>query len=888
MTLAPGSRLGPYEISGSIGAGGMGEVYRARDTRLDRNVAIKVLPSDFAGRADLRARFDREARTISQLSHPNICTLFDVGHENGVDYLVMELLEGETLAERLDKGPLPVADVLRYGAEIADALARAHRQGITHRDLKPGNVMLTKSGAKLLDFGLAKTFIAIRSTAAQNDATQQRPLTAEGTILGTFQYMAPEQLAGEEADARSDIFALGGVLYEMATGARAFSGKTRTSLVANILGVQPRPISELQPLTPPALEHLIQRCLAKDPDERWQSAADVAEELKWMRTQSSDSTAAGRVVPRTKHPRERVAWLIAALAVITAAALLVALQRARSTRPLQTYSSITPPAGASMAFGAEASGALAISPDSRYVTYTGSDASGVFSIWVRDMRTGNVRALPGTEGATYPFWSPDSRQLGFFLNKKLKTISAEGGATVDICDVNEPRGGSWSPDGVIVFTPHWRDPIYSVAATGGKPVAVTKVDPGRNETTHRWPTFLPDGKHFLFFAGSHTAETTSGDNAIYVGSIDGGEPRLLLRARSNVAYAAGRLLFLQGQKLVAQPFDAETLQLSGEAATIAEGVRYEKGFFCGVFAASDTLLAYQMGGMETKTQINWLNRKGETIGSLAPPGLFFDVSISPDGKTIALSIGDPSDIWLFDAARGVRNRFTFDAWQEDGAVWSPDSKTLLYWRDRDIQVDILRKSIGSAETVFLGDKDLHEKPLDWSRDGRFIVVAKSATSGSGAADLWVHPTDPTAKPFPFLVSPFNEQDARISPDGNLMAYVSDESGRNEVFVVSFPAAAERVLVSSAGGQAPRWRADGRELFFVSPGGEFLSVPITASTPSLQVGSAVSLFRAPVAFSPQPYYAVTGDGERFLINVRQDEGDEPVTLVSSWTALLTEK
>jgi len=886
MEVTVGKRLGPYEIVSRIGAGGMGEVWRARDTRLDRSVAIKVLSTDFAGQADLRARFDREARTISQLNHPNICTLYDVGHEDGIDYLVMELLEGETLADRLVKGPMPVAEVFRYGAQISDALARAHRQGITHRDLKPGNVMLTKSGAKLLDFGLAKTLAAANPSSAPEDATQHKPLTQEGTVLGTFQYMAPEQLAGEAADARTDIFSLGAVLYEMATGTPAFSGKNRTSLIANILGVNPRPISELQPLTPPALERLIQRCLAKDPDDRWQSAADVAEEMKWLGQSgvSGISTSGTRVNARRG---DRTAWVVAAIATAAAIGFFVASQMARRVVPPPIFSTLAPAVGNEMWFGGPTGGALTISPDSRYMTYVGTGADGIGRIWVRDLRSRDVRALAGTENGEYPFWSPDSRHLGFFVNRKLKKIPVEGGASVEICDVYEPRGGSWGRDGVIVLAPHWRGPISRVSATGGKPVEVTKLDPSRNETTHRWPSFLPDGKHFLYFVGSHTADTTSGDNAIWIGSTEGGEPRLLLRARSNVTFAAGHLLFLLEQRLVAQRFDPDSFELEGDAVTLAEGVRYEKGFFRAVFAASETMLMYQIGGMESKVLTSWINRKGETIGSLADSDLNRGVSIAPNGKMTAVVVGDPGDIWLYDLVRGTPSRFTFDPWQEMDVVWSPDSKTLLYWSDRDTQLDIFRKSIGSPETLWLGDKSVDEVPLDWSTDGRFILVAKTKVGGREGSDLWIHPDVSGEKAVPFKASPFHESDGRFSPDGKLIAYVSDESGRNEIYVASFPEPTETLLISSKGGVAPRWRGDGRELYFIAGSDEILSVPIVSSLP-LATGPPTSLFRAPIAFEPNAYYDVTADGEKFLIVQPEVIDEEPLTLVANWTSVLKQK
>ena len=886
-----GARLGPYEISGPLGAGGMGEVYRARDTRLDRSVAIKVLPSALSSHPELRARFQREAKAISQLNHPNICTLYDVGHHEGTDYLVMELLEGESLADRLARGPLPVIDVLRYGAQIAEALGVAHRQGITHRDLKPGNVMLTKGGAKLLDFGLAKAARAVIASSPDAETFQvaegDRPLTGRGTILGTFQYMAPEQLEGLEADARTDIFALGSVLYEMVTGTRAFDGKTRTSVIAAIVDRDPPPITAVQPLSPRGLEDVIRTCLSKDPDDRWQSALDVAMQLRRI---GSAAVEPADPVRLSRHTRR--GWWVAGGALLALLGLLalVALipgfaepDRAGVSVPI--YGTIPPPPGSELVFSGPGAGVLTISPDGKWMTMEAMMDGGDWRLWLRRVDTGEVRTLPGTEGAEYPFWSPDSRQIGFFSNRKLKIMSVEGGAAVEICDVNEPRGGSWGTGGVILFTPHWRDPIYRVAATGGKPEAVTKFDSTRNETTHRWPLFLPDGRHFLYFAGSHTAEATSGDNAVYLASLDDLTPRLLLRARSNVVYAGGHLLFLRGQKLVAQRFDVDSLKLEGEAVSLADGVRYERGFFQGVFAASENLLVYQAGGTESKSQLNWISRAGEKLAAATGPDVYFDVSIAPNGRVAATAIGDPADLWLFDLERGSRSRFTFEAWQELSPRWSPDSSTLLFWTDRNVQVDTLTKDVGSnTETLLLSDPTLHEQPLDWSRDGRYIAVSKAPADNGSSRDIWIHPTEGGGQPYLYAGSPFAEGDARFSPDGSKLAFVTNETGRDEVYVDDFPRPGRRVLVSSAGGLSPRWRADGRELYYVAPNGAMMAVSIPSLEP-FEAGVPQELFRAPIVFAPDPYYDVTGDGQRFLLNQPEEGEEEPLTLVVNWRGLL---
>lgn len=881
MSFTAGSRLGPYEIVAPIGAGGMGEVFRARDTRLDRSVAIKVLPSHLSSDPQLRERFDREARAISALNHPNICTLHDVGQQNGISYIVMELLEGESLADRLARGPLAIPETLEYGAQIAAGLDKAHRHGVVHRDLKPANVVITKSGAKLLDFGLAK--MAASAFVMDAPTEQQKPLTAEGTILGTFQYMAPEQLEGLEADARTDIFSFGAVLYEMVTGRRAFEGKTKTSLIAAIVDRDPPPVTSVQPFSPPALERLIRTCLAKDPEERWQSARDVLLQLRAIASSSAEAAVA--IPARGRWRRERIAWLVAAVAATATIAAFVVTRRAPAPPAQPFYASLAPPSGSEFLLSGPHTGAITISPDSRLMTFVAPAEDGIQRLWVRELHSGRSHALAGTERAQYPFWSPDSRQIGFFVNRKLRTISAEGGPSVDVCTVREPRGGTWGPDGTILFTPHWRDPIFKVAATGGEPVAVTTVNAARNETTHRWPLFLPDGRHFLYFAGSHTSAETSGDNAIYLGSLDGGEPRLLLRARSNVAYAAGYLLFLREQKLVAQKFDTESLQILGQPIPIADGVRYEKGFFQAVFAASDSVLIYQTGGSETRSVLNWVDRAGENIGTLAPANIYFDLEISPDGRSAAVAVGDPSDIWIFDLGRGVRSRLTSDPWGENSVLWAPDSKSVLYDNDRNVQADVFRQTVGPApETVVLADPDVHEKPLDFSRDGRFMVVSHARADATSGSDLWIHPTAPAAKPFAYVATPFEEWDARLSPDSSFVAYVSNESGRDEVYVATFPEPAGKWVISTEGGSAPRWRGDGRELFYVAPNGAIVSVPIVSDEP-FTAGTAKTLFRIPIFFGPEASYDVTADGQRFLVSQPEPKQEEPVTVVVNWTSRL---
>jgi eukaryotic-like serine/threonine-protein kinase len=875
-TIPSGTHLGPYRIDSLVGHGGMGEVYRGLDTRLSRPVAIKVLPERLSALPHVRDRFAREARSISHLSHPNICALHDVGSHEGIDYLVMELLEGESLAERLVRGSLPLPEVLRYGAQIAEALAFAHRAGVVHRDVKPGNIVITKGGAKLLDFGLAKTAAA---TFTQDAPTEQyeQPLTAEGSVLGTLQYMAPEQLAGEEADARTDIFALGLVLYEMTTGKRAFDGKSRTSLVSAIVAGEPSAISQIQPLTPKPIEQVIATCLAKDPDRRWQSAYDVALQLRAVAEGKGYPETGGTSRPR--FPR----WVLAAFTILAlATAILGALAFRRTSVPPQTTlaGSIAPPQGATIQMGGPSPGALTVSPDSRYVTFAATSADDAGSLWIRDMRTGESRMLPGTRFGEYPFWSPDSRQLGFFADGKLKTIPAEGGPTVEICAVKESRGATWGPGGIIVFANHWRGPLYKVSTSGGTPEAVTQLDVPRNETTHRWPQFLPDGKHFLFFAGSHTSQGSSGNNAIYIGSIDGGTPRLLLRTRSNAAFAAGRLLYMRGDDLVAQRFDPDSHALDGEAVRVAEQVSYDPGFFHGAFAASDRLLLYQHGS-PAQSRLVWIKRDGSPDGEASEPETYFGVALAPPsvGNVAAVSIGDPADVWLIDFDRGVRTRITSDPWEENNAIWSPDGKSLLYWNNRNVQNDAYVRAIAaSSETRLAADPSLHERPVDWSSTG--IVVAKAKTEGVVSYDLWLYPVGTSGAPRTLIASPFDEWDGRISPDGAMITWVSDESGRDEIYLAPLTRPLERLQVSNAGGVAPRWRADSKEIFYVAADASIVSVPVLASNP-VRAGSATPLFKTSIVWALEPFYDAAPDGQRFLVNRLDVKPIEPMTFVAEW-------
>jgi Tol biopolymer transport system component len=867
MQVTVGSRLGPYEIVAPIGAGGMGEVYKARDTRLDRSVAIKILPAAFADNAQLKMRFEREAKTISQLTHPNICTLYDVGNEGGVEYLVMELLDGDTLADRLARGPLPMRDVLRYGREIAAALDRAHRAGVVHRDLKPGNVMITKSGAKLLDFGLAK---GGSIEISPDGATQQKSLTQEGTILGTFQYMAPEQLEGIEADARTDIFALGAVLYEMSTGRRAFDGKTKTSLIAAIVGSEPKPIRDLQPLTPAAFEHVIAKCLAKDPEQRWQSASDVASELEWIGGATSTEGSAAHKARRDGRRLGMIAVVILALLLSGAA---VASWRFFRLSPAEVpmVMSLTVPAQDGDLFGQ-----AAFSPDGTAIALivesAGSAAGGksARTLWIRQLDRLQPRELPGTEGALHPFWSPDGKSVGFFAQGKLKRIATAGGPPQIICDAPLAWGGAWNRDGVIIFCSQGVGPLFRVDANGGTPRPLTKLSP--REEAHRWPVFLPDGDHFIFQGDAYHTE----DHHIKVGSLRDGSSRDLFQGVTNAIYVEpGELLFVRSGALLAQAFDAKTLALGGEPRVIAEKVVESDDNHCYEFTASSNgRLIYRSG--RTESQLTWLDRFGRVAGTVGDAHrLGTSFRLSPDQQRVIVdetdADGRADDVWIFSVSRPLATRFTFDPAGEFGGLWSADGSKVVFTSMRSGMGDLYEADAGTPTNVkritSLSDQ---LGPTSWTRDGAWILADRFLKAD---IDIWMFPLA-GGEAHPYLSTPFTEESAELSPDNSLVAYTADESGHNEVYVEHFPTHAGRRQVSAAGGTLPRWRSDGKELFYISRGRSLMSVDMTSET-----ATPIALFQLPGAS-----YDVTRDGQRFLVDKPLDDNyRSPLTFVSNWRA-----
>jgi serine/threonine protein kinase/Tol biopolymer transport system component len=874
MTLATGSRLGPYEIVSPIGAGGMGEVFLARDTRLERSVAIKILSREFATSPQLLQRFDREAKSISQLNHPHICTLYDVGQEGDIRFLVMEMLEGESLADRLGKGALPVTEVVKFGAQIADALDRAHRSGIVHRDLKPGNVMITKGGAKLLDFGLAKPN-PMMATASGSMVTQQKPLTQEGTIVGTFQYMAPEQLEGLEADSRTDIFALGVLLYEMATGRRAFEGRTRTSLIAAIVGSQPPPLSQVQPLTPPALEHVIAKCLAKDPDDRWQSAHDIASELKWISEAGSQAGVAAPLTAKRKQ-RERFAWLLHVVTAFVAIALTWSFLHYRQAPPRLIESNLLAPKDNQFNFRL---GSMALSPDGTRIAFVAGDGKASPSLWVRTLSSGAGRQLPGTENAIQPFWSPDSRQIGFFAEGKLKTIDESGGPAQTLCDASQPRGGTWGTRGTILFAPTSNQALLLIPAAGGTPRAVTTLQSG--EVAHLFPGFLPDGEHFLYLLSGGTGPT------IAVGSVDGKLKKRLLTSPTLAEFAPPDfMLFNRDGVVMAQHLDMSRWELLGSARPIAQnvGVMGRRP----LFSATATDIAYQQGEALNVSELVWVDRQGKQVGTVGPPALYYSPKISHDGRRIAVDISSKTtglgDIWIFDLARNLSSRLTFNPANESGPVWTPDDRDIIFFSERDGRpANIYRiSSGGTGQEELLVDAPFTKLSADIPRDGRSLLLNVNHDQGN-VLDIWLY-SIPEKKLVPWLATPFAESAPQVSPDGKWIVYQSNESGRNEIYVRNFPDSREKWLVSNGGGSMPAWRGDGGEIYYISAEHKMMAVPVKLAA-GLEAGTPVPLFEVRILDHPSlRQYDVTADGQRFLLDrpITQESSD-PITLVQNWKA-----
>jgi eukaryotic-like serine/threonine-protein kinase len=895
MALEAGTRVGPYEVLSLVGVGGMGEVYKARDSRLDRMVAIKFLRAEVAGRADRRARFDKEARAISSLSHPHICALYDVGDDDGRPFIVMEYLEGETLDDCLTRGALPAADVLRFAVQIADALAHAHRARVVHRDLKPSNVMLTSSGAKLLDFGLARHVepAAMGSTTISYDRSSP---TEEGTIVGTFQYMAPEQLHGKEADDRTDVFAFGALLFEMATGRRAFEAPTQTGLIASILSEQPPAISEAREgaALPPALDHIVERCIAKEPDDRWQTARDLQRELEWVASSGSSLT-------RTwTHPWPwRRALTLTTVIIVVAALAIVSM--VASWRPTSGGSAdvtrfiVTPPPGSSIPFGEQRT-RIALSPDGRTLAFVAFN-NGHLQIWIQPLDSLVAHPLDGTEGAVSPFWSPNSKYLGFFTpaTGELKRIDLSGGPPRTICAAAAEGLADWGQDNTIIFS-IFRSGIFRVSSDGGMPRRVTALDKSRREINHYWPTFLPGGTHFLYLATANATDTSKAPPSVFVARLDGGGRQLLDRIHSRVVYVApGYLLFEEEGSLLAQSFDLTSLRLTGEPVQIADLIAVNRTLGTAHFSASTTGALAYLGSGDSYDMV-WYDRQGTASPTGWTTQWYGEPRISPDAQRAVVPVFDPhsgaSDLWIYDLLRNAPSRFTTESPTDKDAVWAPDGRGVLYTTERGGSPNIfLRRLNNSAELEPIVVSPGPVFADDWSPDGKWI--AYTVNSAKAGSDLWLKPLTGDRKERVFLNTRFDEEGARFSPDSHWLAFVSNETSETpEVYVAPVDQPGQRTRISSGGGTAPRWRGDGKELFYAAADGRtMMMTPITSLSP-FRAGTPVRLFALGMGSSAtrdrvrNTDYDVSPDGQKFLISVPVGQAaSSQMTIVLNWPAAL---
>lgn len=893
--LTVGSRLGPYEIQSPLGAGGMGEVYRARDTRLDRTVAIKILPDHLAENPKAQDRFQREARAISALNHPHICHLYDVGAQDATSYIVMEYLEGETLADRLRKGPLALEQFLRIAIEICDGLEKAHRSGVIHRDLKPGNIMLTKSGAKLMDFGLAKAIapestdaLALSRTLSASPAAQ--PLTAQGTIVGTYQYMSPEQIEGKEADTRSDIFPLGCVFYEMLTGARAFDGKSSASIMAAVLERDPAPISTFQPMTPQALDRLVRTCLAKDPDERIQTVHDVKLQLQWLASPVSSQDAVAIPAPKSRRAFDKLGWIAAAGLVLLLIAGIVWTQYRQSPAGAPIFSYIPPPPDThflAFSFGA---GPAVLSPDGAKIAFSAIDHAGKMNLWLRPLDSHDATVLAGTENASAPFWSPDGQSLGFLADGKLKTINLSSGAVNLVCDVpSQATSGTWSPQGLIVFASSlettYLGSIDSVSANGGTPTplplasiqAATFGAPSGLALTS--PFFLPNGKQFLI-----AARDKQGAYNVEMASLDSPHAQLILANASKPAYSDGFLLFLRDSKLFAQRFDPAAAKLSGAPKMLAAADAYS--------VAANGTIVFQ--SRPTEHELEWFGLDGKPLQQVGGIANYLAPRLSPDGKHILtiMNTDTGTDLWSIPADGGVSTRLTFGPGGKAWSVWSPDGKYIAYERPVESGgLAIVRKPAdgsGNEETLLRLDPSITFAPTEgWSPDGRYITYG-AFSPAQHHFQAWALPLFGDRKPFLIAPVPADQFGGGFSPDGHWVAYFSDETGRPELYVVPFPPRpGAKYQISQDGGWNFAWSKK-NQLFFLSTGNQLIEADLDLTPQSLQVRSLRPLFPMNSLDIAAPAFDVSLDGTRILTVTPARPESTFIGLLTNWTALARQK
>ncbi|MFI5165494.1 MAG: protein kinase [Thermoanaerobaculales bacterium] len=888
-----GTRLGPYEIVAPLGAGGMGVVYRAKDTRLGREVALKFLPEGFADDPERHARFEREAKLLASLNHPHIAALYGLEHLDSQHGLVMELVDGEGLDERIARGAIPPDEAIPIALQIADALEAAHEKGIAHRDLKPANVKVRSDGTvKVLDFGLAKAW---EDQGANSDPALSPTITGHhtraGVILGTAAYMSPEQARGKPVDKRADIWAFGCVLYEMLTGERTFGGDTITDVIAAVVTREPdwtRLPSEITPRTREALK----RCMEKDPKRRFRDIGDARFELEEGARASSAEPRSGVPAPVVTTPPPRRAalpWIASALGLALAVTFAVAFVRTGSDHPRSVRAYILPTDKTHFTFNGSTGGAV-LAPDGTRIVYAATDEAGRKLLWLRPLDSLTAQPLEGTDGASYPFWSPDSRFVGFFVPGKLKKIDILGGPPQTICDASSGRGGTWSPDGVIVFAPDVYGGMRRVSSAGGASAPITELDRSRGQTSQRWPVFLPDGRRFLFWAGNPTASSQE-TRGIYVGSLDDKSQRFLFQADSDALYAPpGYLLYLREQTVMAHPFDAGSLKFKGEAFPVAEDVASPESYRLGRFSVSQDGTLVYLTGQNDRAQVLWLNASGQQAGgSLGEAAIIGGIRLSPSGQTLAEIVQEPQtknvDVWLVDLARGVKTRFTFDPAADFDPVWSPDGSRIAWAANTKGHFDLYVKSstgAGEAEALLASEEDKY--CTDWSHDGRFIAFTELDPKGNNGADIWILPLFGDRKPYSFLATPFNEGNAVFSPDGRWLAYQSNESGKTEIYITPFPQAGGKWQVSQGGGLTPSWRADGQGLYFSTPDGRLMEAPVAAKGPAVEVGAPHEFSKVQMS-SPNPGawgYAATPKSDRVLVLQSEKGVAVPLTLVTHWT------
>lgn len=886
MTVEPGSKLGPYEIIEKAGAGGMGEVYKARDPRLDRTVAIKILPSHIAGMPDFKQRFEREAKAISSLNHPNICTLYDIGRQDNCDFLVMEFLEGQTLSDRLAKGRLSYEEALHVAVQIASALDTAHRQGLIHRDLKPGNVMLTAEGAKLMDFGLAKLTNDTGTPQGLTAITQTTPLTGAGTILGTMQYMAPEQLEGKEADARSDIFAFGALLYEMITGKRAFEGTSQATLIAAIIEREPTPISVLLPTTPPLFERLVKKCLSKDPSKRWQSAADLLDELRWISQAGSQVGLPVHIAKRRKF-KFTVARIVGAVAIACSLVLAYLLysrpEEVRYTNRFSISPSSESPEIRSVNWSR-------ISPDGRQIAFRAVDTLGVTMLWIRPLNSLEPYPLRGTENITRQFWSPDSKYIAFFKGNQLYKIPVAGGPAQLLCETYG-SDGNWGSKGYILFDGQSTDTLKYVSASGGTPQYATKIDTAKGEQSSAWPWFLSDGIHFLYIM-----YTTTGSE-LRVGSIESDETTVIFDEdemrllESRVEFCKqGYLLFIKDKLLLAQQFDEKNFKLVGEPVPVAQGI--DQAGNASIFGTSDNgVLLYQYTSTSNKAELIWYDRKGVEIEKVGEPDTYRDIAVSPDGSKVVFGLFDSQganeDLWIRDFKRNLVSRLTFDKPNNVLQVWSPDGKYVAYAESDGASFKTrYKRADGQGVVQSLGEVDsLLNGPCDWPSDSSMYLTVN-------ANGIGIYRFDFADKALvPIVTSRYREVSATVSGNGKYVLYTSNESGRGEIYVSELGGDLGRWQISNEGGYSPMWRSDDKEIFFYQ-GGDLMAVEVSMANNKFEIGQPKKLFSRPMNFSgivsAQRYYP-SNDGQKFLINVpMQSQATDNIIVVQNWLEELKKK